>query len=252
MIDLEGVAWRARKGDALGGIDLAIEPGEAAAIVGPSGAGKTHLAEIAAARARARKGTVVILGCRVRKLRGAALARLRRRIGYCPQSPVFFDDEPVWRNVGMTLLLDGASTSEVREAVERALEAVDLQDAASRRVRELSGGERKRAALARALVGEPALLVADDPLAGLDLDRATQLVSVLERAREDGAAVLVTSAEPRVASAARFLNWPVLALRDEQLVDAAPARSRTQTDPGDQAPENVLVFPAARAAGGGE
>ena len=250
MIELEGIFRRGGRGPELSDIDLIVPGGVAVAVVGATGAGKSHLAAIAAARAEPDAGRVWFFGRDARKLRASSRARLRRQIGFIPQNPQFFEDERVLANVGLPLALEGAPTVEVNEAARAALCAVELSGAALARVRDLSGGERRRAALARALVGKPQIIVADDPIAGLDLDSATRTLSALEQARADGAAVLIASAEPRLVSAARYLSWELFELGDGCLAALAPRRTREQTDPGDVTPKNVVPFPAQRAAGG--
>ena len=250
MIELEGVSRSGGADDEDARIDLTVRHASTVALVGPTGCGKSLVAAIAAARARSRVGSVRVLGKEVRRLGASALAKLRRNVGYAPQDPMFFDDESVLGNVGLPLALDGESSAEVRRSAEAALDAVGLREAAGARLRELSGGSRRRAAIARAIAGSPPVVVVDDPIAGLDIDAATQMLSVLDGVREGGAAVLVASAEPRLFSAARYLDWGIYVLDDAPR--SLAARPRTQTDPGDEEPQNILPFPAPRAAGGAE
>ncbi len=238
MIDLQGIRHGQGRGGALAGVDLRIDAGLAGAVLGPASAGKSRLAAIAAARARPEAGAACILGCDAARLGRSALGRLRLKIGYAPQDPEFLEDEPLATNAAIGLYLKGASDGDVWAAGHAALEELGLADAADRLPRELSARERQRAAVARAVAGEPAVVVADDPVAGLDIDSAMLVVSALDRARQRGAALLVTSAEPRVLSAARFLGWRHYELRDGALSvpsarapEAAAAATATHAEP---------------------
>lgn len=176
----------------LDGIDLVVEPGQLVAIGGDSGAGKTTCWRIAAGLLAADAGEIVF-GDRQpwRESARAAAAFRRRHLGLLFQGGFLLEELDVAQNVALPLLLDGS-----RDAPDRAhaaLQRFGVEAIANRRPATLSGGERVRAALARAFVGRPEVLLADEPTASLDPNTATPVIHALRAAADDGAAVLVVS-----------------------------------------------------------
>ncbi|MCP5397259.1 MAG: ABC transporter ATP-binding protein [Sphingomonadaceae bacterium] len=169
----------------LSGVSAALEPGQITAICGPNGAGKSSLLSCLAA--------LLVPDAGVVELDGAPLAamppRLRaQKIGYLPQQGEVAWDVAVRSLVALGRLPHGDDGA---EAIERALNALDLQALADRPVSRLSGGEKARALLARVLAGEPAWILADEPLAALDLAHQLKLLAHLRHAAEGGAGVVL-------------------------------------------------------------
>jgi predicted ABC-type transport system involved in lysophospholipase L1 biosynthesis ATPase subunit len=220
---LDGVAKRYRRGDeevvALAGVDLCVAPGEAVALVGRSGSGKSTLLHLAGGLDVADAGTVRVAGVDVAALSVAARARLRRRqVGFVFQSFHLLPSLTVAENVELPLLLErdggGTDASERRRRVAEVLDAVLVAHRAEHRPGELSGGELQRAALARALVARPGLLLADEPTGNLDSTTGAAVLDLLfATVREAGAAlVLVTHDEGAASRAGRVVH-----LRDGRL-----------------------------------
>lgn len=165
---------------ALDHTSLAVGAGEFLAISGPSGSGKSTLLNLIGCIDQPTEGRIVIDGVDTGKLAPAEMASLRReKIGFVFQTfnliPVFTAAE----NVEFPLLVRGLSTSERKARVAEALEDVGLTARAHHRPDLLSGGERQRVAVARAIVGRPALVLADEPTANLDTRNATQLIDLM-------------------------------------------------------------------------
>ena len=153
----------------LRGINLQVERGEVVAIVGPSGAGKTTLLQILGTLDSADSGTVTIDGTDVTQLRGDALARFRgQNIGFVFQLHQLLPEFTAEENVMMPALVAGVSSSEARRRAAELLAAVGLSDRATHKPAQLSGGEKQRVAVARALVNKPAVVLADEPSGSLD------------------------------------------------------------------------------------
>ena len=188
---------------ALRSVDLSVEPAEITAIVGPSGSGKSTLLRIVGCLDRATGGRVELDGVDVGALSSRARRRLRRAsIGYVFQSP----DRNLLPYLSATEHLQLAA--KLRPAggtdhdIGTLLEVLALQDRRRARPAELSGGEQQRLALAMAVVGQPRIVIADEPTAELDSDAAGHVVALMRRLRDDGATIVVASHDPVVVNAA--------------------------------------------------
>ncbi len=176
-------------------LDLTVCAGEMVAIVGASGAGKSSLLHLLAALDRPSSGKVWVGGELMTGLSTTALTRLRgRKIGYLWQSHYLLPEFTAEENVAMPLLAQGFSMVAARPQVLRWLERVGLRARADHRAGELSGGEQQRVSLARALVTQPILLLADEPTGDLDEGTAEDIFLLLQQLQRDNglAAILVT------------------------------------------------------------
>lgn len=186
---------------ALAGIDLEVEPQHCTAVVGHSGSGKSTLLRIAAGLLPADAGAVEVGGQQPWRRRATEAARFRRRhLGVLFQGFHLLAELDVLANVALPLLLD--RQPDARPRAQRQLDQLGAGHLAGRRPAQLSGGEAVRAALARALVAGPRLLLADEPTASLDADTAALVIATLRRAADGGAAVLVVTHDRALAAAA--------------------------------------------------
>ena len=219
LLEMDAVVKRYRRGGedvvALGGVDLAVEPGELVALVGPSGSGKSTLLQIAGGLDLPDAGRVVVDGRDLAELSMAERARARRRqIGFVFQFFHLLPTLSVAENVELPLLLDRRRNRGAR--VRGLLERVGIDHRAGHLPAELSGGEMQRAAIARALVGEPELLLADEPTGNLDSATGADVLELLAGVVDEAGTtlVMVTHDEAAAARADRVLH-----LRDGRLVD---------------------------------
>ncbi|MBM4436778.1 MAG: ATP-binding cassette domain-containing protein [Actinobacteria bacterium] len=193
MIVLQGVTKRYDDLLALDDVTLAIGRGEFAFLVGTNGAGKTTLIKLLIREERADRGVILLGGVDVTAVSGAALTRLRRRIGVVFQDTRLLPNATVAENVALPLQVRGGDAASVDAAVRDVLQRVGLADLGERRPRHLSGGELRKAAIARAVVGRPDVLLCDEPTESLSPDKGREIVELLLRFNGDGVTTLVAT-----------------------------------------------------------
>jgi putative ABC transport system ATP-binding protein len=214
---------------ALRDVDLSVERGELVAIMGPSGSGKSTLLTIAGSLEEATSGEVLVDGVDLATVSRSDRARMRRRsIGYVFQDFNLLAGLTAVENVTLPLELDGTHAKPARAAALEAMGELGVADRADRYGDELSGGERQRVAIARGIVGERGLLLAEEPTGALDSVSGESVMRLLRAATKRGVAGVVVTHEAHLAS------WAdrVVFLRDGHVVD------QTVAPPG---PESLLA-----------
>ncbi len=189
---------------ALAGIDLTIFRGEYVTIEGPSGCGKSTLLTVLGLLDEPTGGQYHLAGVPVSDIDAEERARLRNReIGFVFQSFNLIPEMTVAENVGLPLTYRrGVGAAEQRQAVAEALERVNMTHRAEHRPSQLSGGQQQRVAVARALVGKPSLLLADEPTGNLDQANGDQLMELLDTLHADGTTLITVTHNPRYAERA--------------------------------------------------
>jgi len=207
VIELEGVTKTYRTGtvefQALRGIDLRIGVGEYVAIMGPSGSGKSTLMNILGCLDTLSTGTYRLAGEDISELDEIDLAEIRnRRIGFVFQQFNLLPSLPAWRNVELPLVYGHVPAAERRRRALDALARVGLADRERNRPGEMSGGQQQRVAVARALVGEPALVLADEPTGNLDSVSTADVLSLMDDLHRAGSTIVLITHEHDVAQRA--------------------------------------------------
>ncbi len=195
-------------------VNLAMPKGDFLFITGPSGAGKSTLLKMLYGQEKPTSGSIHINGQDVSQLRGNRLAMLRRRIGVVYQDYKLIPLRTVAENVAFVLHAQGFSRKEINRRLPVTLKMVGLQDKGDRFPSQLSGGEQQRASIARAVVGTPPLLLADEPTGNLDSDNARQVINILRKLNSIGITVVVTTHDEEMV---RQLSYPVIQIRSHRL-----------------------------------
>jgi len=197
ILSLEGVRVSVGGEEVLRGVNLSVGEGEVVVVRGRSGVGKTTLARVAALLITPSSGRVVFMGEDVSSAPDRVRSGLRLRfIGYVDQSYTLIPSMTLLDNVALPLRLAGIPPPDAGEEALAVLDALGIGDLAQRYPHEVSGGQRQRAAIARALVKRPRLIVADEPFSSLDDDTAAQVMGIIgDYARSASAAVLITTTD---------------------------------------------------------
>ncbi len=202
--------------EAVRGVSLVVERGEYLAVMGPSGSGKSTLMHILGVLDVPTSGTYRLAGADVSCLDERELAEVRnQRIGFVFQQFHLLSSMPAWRNVEMPLVYAGVGRRLRRERAVDALARVGIADRLDHRATQLSGGQQQRVAVARALVTDPDIVLADEPTGNLDSASTAEVLGLLAEVHAAGRTVVVITHEPDVAAAA----GRVVRLRDGLVVD---------------------------------
>jgi cell division transport system ATP-binding protein len=200
---------------ALRGVDLVIPEGDFVFLVGPSGAGKSTVIKLLIRDELATKGAVLLDGRDLGKLKRRDVPKIRRKIGIVFQDFKLLPNKSVRDNVAFALEVIGTPRREITSAVDRAVRVVGLTGQADQLPSQLSGGEQQRTAIARALVHNPRLFIADEPTGNLDPLISWEIIQLLLRINEMGVTVLMATHNAEVVTAVRKR---VVALEDGRIV----------------------------------
>lgn len=215
IVQFENVGMSYRAGpEILGDISFELEPGSFHFLTGASGAGKSSLLKMIYLALAPSRGSVAVLGYDIAGIGRNALPDLRRRIGIVFQDFRLIESLTALENVALALEVAGARGREVREHVGELLEWVGLTGRADAKPADMSGGERQRVAVARAVINNPDLLLADEPTASVDRAIATRILYLFEELNRMGTTVLIATNNDELAS--RF-DYPRLHLENGEL-----------------------------------
>ncbi len=202
LIDMQGIRkvfyTEEVETHALSDVELAIAPGEFVSIAGPSGSGKTTLLSILGLLDTPTDGEYQLNGNPVANLTASERARVRNReIGFIVQSFNLIGDLNVYENVELPLTYRGMSSSERRERANAALDRVGMTHRAKHMPSQLSGGQQQRVAVARAVCGDPSILLADEPTGNLDSGNASAVMDLMSELHQGGATICMVTHDPR-------------------------------------------------------
>ena len=210
---------------ALSGFSLEVAEGEFISVMGPSGSGKSTFLNVAGLLDTFDEGTYLLDGEDVSSLSDREMSRIRNvKIGFIFQSFNLIPDLNVFDNVDVPLRYRGMAARARREAIEQSLDVVGLSSRIRHFPSQLSGGQQQRVAVARALVGTPSLILADEPTGNLDSAMANEIMDLLEKINQMGTTVVVVTHDPELATRAQRQIY----LLDGRLIDM---ESRQQPAP---------------------
>ena len=208
MIEFQGVSKTyTRDAFALQNVSLNVDKGELVYLAGPSGAGKSTLLKMIAAIERPTTGRVIVSGHDIGKLKRSSVPFLRRNLGLIFQQQRLLNDRSILANTMLPLLVSGATNGQAEQRARAALDKVGLLDRAKALPLELSGGEQQRAAIARAIVNRPQIILADEPTANLDRAAADKVLDALHAFHAVGVTCMISTHDEQVLdSAARVIR----------------------------------------------
>ncbi|OUU00787.1 MAG: macrolide ABC transporter ATP-binding protein [Bacteroidetes bacterium MED-G17] len=189
---------------ALNGVDLSIQKSDYLALMGPSGSGKSTLMNIIGALDTASSGTYILNQQEINQLNDNDLAQIRNKeIGFVFQSFNLLPRMTAIENVAIPLIYAGISKTERLERAEKALNSVGLSDRMSHKPNELSGGQRQRVAIARSLINNPSIILADEPTGNLDSKSSADIMNIFAEINEQGNTVVMVTHEEDIAQNAK-------------------------------------------------
>lgn len=202
---------------ALVDVHLQVRQGDFLFVTGPSGSGKSTLLKLLYGEERPTQGEVIVSSQSIAQLRGNELSKLRRQIGVVFQDYKLIPRRTVSENVAFVLWAQGFTRKEIHRRLVPTLKLVGLQDKADCFPDQLSGGEQQRVSIARAIVGTPPLLLADEPTGNLDPDNSRQVVQILQKLNDMGITVMITTHDEHLVRAS---HHPVVQIRSGRLFRA--------------------------------
>ena len=210
LLEVSGVkkTYKARRGgasvEALKNVNFTVEKGEYVAIMGESGSGKTTLLNILAALDKATAGTVILDGMNLTTIKDAAIAKFRRdNLGYVFQDFNLLDTFTLEDNIYLPLVLAGKKHAEMKDRLDKLAPSLGITDLLKKYPYEVSGGQKQRAAVARALITDPRIILADEPTGALDTKTSAEIIELFKSLNNEGKTVIIITHDPTVAESCK-------------------------------------------------
>jgi cell division transport system ATP-binding protein len=199
----------------LNNVDFNVKAGEFVSVVGQSGAGKTTLVKVLIGEERLDAGQVIVGDWDITKISGREIPFLRRQIGVIFQDFKLLPKKTLAENVAFALEVSGGSATKIKKIVPSVMKIVGLEDKKNRYPDEVSGGEKQRAAIARALVHQPKILLADEPTGNLDAINANEIIDLLLRINKFGTTVILVTHNKEIVN---HLNHRVVTMEHGRII----------------------------------
>ena len=193
MVEFKNISYSYSKESGIYDINLNVQDGEFCFLVGPTGSGKTSLLKMIYFDILPSIGEINVLGYNSSKTKSNKVHRLRKKIGVIFQDYKLLQQRTVYENIALPLHINGVGRKKIKDNVEEALELADLADYQNKYPNELSGGEQQRVCIARAIVKNPELILADEPTGNLDPAAAHKILKILEQINKEGTTVVMAT-----------------------------------------------------------
>ena len=208
MVDFKDISYSYSKESGIFDINLEVKDGEFCFLVGPTGSGKTSLLKMIYFDILPSIGELDVLGFNSKKTKKNKIHKLRKKIGVIFQDYKLLQQRTVYENIALPLHINGLGRKKIKDNVEEALELADLLDCQNKYPNQLSGGEQQRVCIARAIVKNPELILADEPTGNLDPAAAHKILKILEQINKEGTTVIMATH-----------NYKLISDRDHRIIE---------------------------------
>ena len=193
MVKFKNISFSYSKDSGIYDIDLKVDDNEFCFLVGPTGSGKSSLLKMIYFDILPSEGEIDVLGYNSKKTRKNSIHKLRKKIGVIFQDYKLLKQRTVYENIALPLHINGVGRKKIKDNVEEALELTDLLDYQDKYPDQLSGGEQQRVCIARAIVKNPELILADEPTGNLDPAAAHKILKILEQINKEGTTIIMAT-----------------------------------------------------------
>ena len=193
MVEFKNISFSYSKNSGVYDIDLRVDDSEFCFLVGPTGSGKSSLLKMIYFDILPSKGEIDVLGYNSKKTKKNSIHKLRKKIGVIFQDYKLLKQRTVYENIALPLHINGVGRKKIKDNVEEALELTDLLDYQDKYPDQLSGGEQQRVCIARAIVKNPELILADEPTGNLDPAAAHKILKILEQINKEGTTIIMAT-----------------------------------------------------------
>ena len=193
MVEFKNISFSYSKDSGVYDIDLKVDDNEFCFLVGPTGSGKSSLLKMIYFDILPSEGEIDVLGYNSKKTKKNSIHKLRKKIGVIFQDYKLLKQRTVYENIALPLHINGVGRKKIKDNVEEALELTDLIDYQDKYPDQLSGGEQQRVCIARAIVKNPELILADEPTGNLDPAAAHKILKILEQINKEGTTIIMAT-----------------------------------------------------------
>ena len=217
MVEFKNISFSYSKESGVYDIDLKVQDGEFCFLVGPTGSGKTSLLKMIYFDILPLKGEINVLGYNSKKTKKNKVHKLRKKIGVIFQDYKLLQQRTVYENIALPLHINGVGRKKIKDNVEEALDLSDLSDYQNKFPHQLSGGEQQRVCIARAIVKNPELILADEPTGNLDPAAAHKILKILEQINKEGTSIIMATHNYKLIS---DRDYRIIELKEGSLVSS--------------------------------